>query len=93
MRAATPRRAAFSLEWIAQANWLGAYMNIQAATQDYETWLGKRITLVPEELAVKHKALAAGLFPFFRATFYRWMQICPRVCAECAKPPTVLGGG
>jgi hypothetical protein len=68
-------------------------MNIQEATQKYETWLGKRITLVPEDLDLKHKHMAEGLFPFLRATFYRWVQVWPEACPELAKAPEVLAVG
>ena len=32
-------------------------------------------------------------FPFFRATFYRWAQLYPEVCADCADAPEVLAVG
>ena len=32
-------------------------------------------------------------FPFFRATFYRWAQLWPEVCAECADAPVILAVG
>jgi hypothetical protein len=27
-------------------------------------------------------SVAVALFPFFRATFYRWLQVWPEVCAD-----------
>ena len=54
-------------------------MNIEKATQNYEAWLGKRIILLPADLKRKHAAMAQNVFPFLRATFYRWMQIWPEV--------------
>ena len=68
-------------------------MNIQKATQSYEAWLGKHLTILPADLQIKHKAMAADIFPFLRATFYRWMQLWPEVCAECVKAPKVLAVG
>jgi hypothetical protein len=37
--------------------------------------------------------MAEDVFPFFRATFYRWMQHWPEVCGDPAKAPTVLAVG
>src|ERR1700749_1771975 len=50
-------------------------MNIQKATQSYERWLSKYLNIVPVDLQKKHEGMAAASFPFFRATFYRWMQL------------------
>jgi hypothetical protein len=68
-------------------------MNIKRATQAYEAWLGEQLTLVPNDLATKHTKMADALFPFLRATFYRWAQEWPRICADLAKAPTVLAVG
>ncbi len=43
-------------------------MNIQQATQDYETWLSRHLTLVGSDLALKHDRMAEDPVPFFRAT-------------------------
>ena len=68
-------------------------MNIQKATQAYEAWLAERTTLVPADLAFKHAQMTAGVFPFLRATFYRWAQIFPKTCPELVKAPTLLAVG
>jgi hypothetical protein len=34
-----------------------------------------------------------GLFPFFRATFYRWAQLWPEVCKELRRAPEALSVG
>ena len=68
-------------------------MNIVKATRSYETWLGRHIRLLPGDLQKKHQAMAQDLFPFLRATFYRWMQIWPKVCADAARAPRVLAVG
>ena len=62
-------------------------MNINRATRQYEIWLGEHLTLVPDDLTDKHTKMAAAVFPFLRATFYRWAQERPRVCAALAKAP------
>jgi hypothetical protein len=68
-------------------------MNIFKATQDFEQWLAKRLPVVRRDLALKHALMAKAHFPFFRATFYRWLQHWPDVCHEAAKAPVVLGVG
>jgi hypothetical protein len=68
-------------------------MNIQESTQAYELWLSGQLRLVGEDLRAKHQAMAAGAFPFLRATFYRWAQLWPELCPELAKAPTVLAVG
>src|SRR5271170_234427 len=73
--------------------WLQAVMGIAKATRAYETWLGKHLRLLPADLQRKHQAMAQDLFSFFRATFYRWMQLWPKVCADDAAAPRVLAVG
>src|SRR4051794_35671250 len=50
-------------------------MKIVKATEDFERWLGQRITLDPLDLELKHDYMAGDPFDFMRATFYRWMQL------------------
>jgi uncharacterized protein (DUF2252 family) len=66
---------------------------IQESTSAYETWIGKHLTLLPDGLQLKHEAMAQGVFPFLRATFYRFMQRWPEVCPSEANAPQVLGVG
>ncbi len=70
-------------------------MRIQKATSDYEAWLRTHLQLIPGDLAKKHQELACakGPFSFFRATFYRWMTLWPKVCRNLKRAPTVLGVG
>lgn len=68
-------------------------MKINKATQNYEAWLGKRIDVLETDLQKKHEAMASDVFPFLRATFYRWMQLWPKICPEENKAPVVLGVG
>jgi hypothetical protein len=68
-------------------------MNIAKSTRRYEQWLGKKIPLIDADLDRKHQAMAQDPFLFLRATFYRWMQVWPEVCLDCAKAPAVLGVG
>ena len=57
-------------------------MNIVKATKKYEDWLRRADPHCEPDLRFKHEQMAQGLFPFFRATFYRWMQVWPEVCPE-----------
>ncbi len=68
-------------------------MKIQKATARYETWLAKQLTIVPADLEHKHQQMSLALFPFMRATYYRWAQIWPEVCAGLASAPIVLAVG
>jgi uncharacterized protein (DUF2252 family) len=68
-------------------------MNVVKATRHYEDWLGHRTDLIPKDLRLKHLNMKAALFPFFRATFYRWAQLWPEVCPDLAKAPRVLAVG
>ncbi len=68
-------------------------MNIVKSTQRYEAALGKRITLLPADLEVKHQRMASGAFPFLRATYYRWSELFPELCPSEATAPHVLAVG
>jgi hypothetical protein len=68
-------------------------MTIQQATADYESWLAGQLTIVPEDLALKHQRMRAAIFPFLRATYYRWAQLFPQLCKELCRAPQVLAVG
>jgi uncharacterized protein (DUF2252 family) len=68
-------------------------MNMVKATRRFEEWLGRHTTLVEPDLRLKHQRMAEAVFPFLRATFYRWMQIWSEVCPDLAKAPQVLAVG
>ncbi len=57
-------------------------MNIFEATNSYESWLGKQLELVPEDLQFKHQQMGVSPFMFLRATFYRWAQTWREVCPK-----------
>lgn len=67
--------------------------DIRTASRAYEAWLRLRCPLVAQDLRAKHDAMAAGFFPFLRATFYRWMELWPRTCASLSSAPRVIGVG
>jgi hypothetical protein len=68
-------------------------IGIVEATSRYEAWLAERIPLVKADLELKHHAMSAGIFPFLRATFYRWAARWRSLVGDVAAAPTVLAVG
>src|SRR6202162_4626663 len=68
-------------------------MNVVKATRNFEEWLGHRTDLIQKDLRLKRINMRFAVFPFLRATFYRWAQIWPNVCPDLAKGPHVLAVG
>ena len=68
-------------------------MNIVKATRDFEQWLGQRTEIVKQDLRHKHVCMKEAVFPFLRATYYRWAQVWPKVCSDLAKAQHVLAVG
>ncbi|HEY1204012.1 MAG: DUF2252 family protein [Bryobacteraceae bacterium] len=68
-------------------------MKIAAATTQFEAWLFRRIALVKQDLDLKHERMRESAFLFLRATFYRWAQLWPQVCADLASAPKALAVG
>ena len=71
----------------------GIGTDVRESTRRYERWLAGRVPLVPADLALKHRLMAADVFSFLRATFYRWAEQWPEVCPELAGAPAVLAVG
>src|SRR5262249_52709448 len=65
----------------------------EESTRRYEEWLGKQTALYPPHLKLKHDLMREGVFPFFRATFYHWIQVWPEICSELVAAPKVLSVG
>lgn len=68
-------------------------MDIKTATKLYEAWVRDEVPLLDADLRLKHERMAESPFPFLRATFYRWAQLWPQVCAEVAGAPLLLAIG
>jgi hypothetical protein len=68
-------------------------MPIEDATSAYERWLAKHVALVSSDLSLKHTAMQKDGGAFLRATFYRWIQLWPAVCADLVTAPAVLAVG
>lgn len=66
---------------------------IVEATADFEKWLARHLPIVKQDLKTKHEQMALAAFPFFRATFYRWLQLWPSLCGDLASAPAVLAVG
>jgi uncharacterized protein (DUF2252 family) len=68
-------------------------IDIRKATSRYEAWLAQQLTLLRPDLELKHQRMRQGVFPFLRATYYRWAQLFPEVCPEISAAPMVLAVG
>jgi len=68
-------------------------MNVVKATRQFEDWLAHRTSIVKKDLHLKHATMKDAVFPFLRATYYRWAQIWPEVCSDLANGPRVLAVG
>jgi hypothetical protein len=67
--------------------------DVVQATADFERWASHHVHMVPADVNLKHRNMALAAFPFFRATFYRWAQWWPLVCADLVHAPQVLAVG
>jgi hypothetical protein len=68
-------------------------VNIREATRSYEDWMRQCTTVVESDLRSKHQKMKkedARLF--LRATFCRWAQVWPEICANLSQAPTVILG-
>src|SRR4249920_322285 len=71
----------------------GESMDIRAATSRYERWLATHTTLVSRDVRLEHERMSASPFVFLRATFYRWLQLWPTICADVDDAPRVTAVG
>ncbi|MGH9773770.1 MAG: DUF2252 family protein [Candidatus Acidiferrales bacterium] len=55
--------------------------------------MARHTRLVREDLDHKHAQMTASVFYFFRATFYRWMQVWKETVGEVAAAPHLLAVG
>jgi hypothetical protein len=76
---------------------MGTRTTLQAevldSTSRYERWLARQVQVLPPDLRLKHQRMAESPFAFFRATFYRWVELWRRRCAELDRAPRVLAVG
>jgi hypothetical protein len=64
--------------------------DIVQSTADYEAWAARRTPMIATDIAHKHELMKADRFAFFRATFYRWAELWPRVCPDLEAGPHLL---
>jgi uncharacterized protein (DUF2252 family) len=67
-------------------------MDITAATREYESWLAQHTPLHQPDIDYKHEQMAKA-FPFFRGTYYRWVQQWSQAAGDLAGAPAVLAVG
>jgi hypothetical protein len=72
---------------------MAAIPNIIQATRRYELWLASHVRVLEKDLCLKHHLMAQDPFSFFRATFYRWMQLFPESCPKADRAPRLLAVG
>jgi hypothetical protein len=63
---------------------------ILQSTADYEAWAALRAPMIADDLERKHSLMRADPFYFFRATFYRWAELWPRICPDLESGPHLL---
>jgi len=68
-------------------------MELVAAVEHYERWLGDYMPLDASDLARKHALMEAGPFAFLRATFFRWARRWAPLAPEERRAPVVLAVG
>jgi uncharacterized protein (DUF2252 family) len=68
--------------------------DILASTDAYEAWLARALDgdVVADDLATKRERMAAGTFPFLRATYWRWAETMPAIL-DLPDLPEVLSIG
>src|SRR4051812_46891914 len=68
-------------------------MEIEAATAEYERWLRRFMRPVVADLREKHRRMRAAVFPFMRATYYRFCQLWPELGAAEQRDVRLLAAG
>jgi hypothetical protein len=68
-------------------------MDIVKATKKYEEWLRQQLQIVEFDLQLKHQRMTESRFAFFRATFYRWLQLWDDVSADLRRARRILSVG
>lgn len=83
----------FSVTCLVHSTRIRHMRTIQQATQSYESWVSAHCRIHADDLRAKHRGMASDLFPFLRATFYRWAELFQHHLPELARSPRVLGVG
>jgi Uncharacterized protein conserved in bacteria (DUF2252) len=64
-----------------------------SVTASYEQWRDRRIQVVAEDVALKHKRFAESPFVMLRGTYYRFFEQFERLLPEVARAPSVVAVG
>lgn len=69
--------------------------SFSASIDAYEAWLRTAVgpDFVEADLALKHRKMRSGAFPFLRATYWRWAETILTTCPDLAGAPQVLSIG
>jgi Uncharacterized protein conserved in bacteria (DUF2252) len=81
------------VDGLSLSRYLALRMNIIKSTRQFESWLAQHTHVITKDLRLKHARMKLEVFPFFRATYYRWAQLWPQLCADLSKAPRVLAVG
>src|SRR6516225_6286714 len=68
-------------------------MHIAPTTAQYEAWLGRHLRIIGVDLQLKHQQMRSAVFPFLRATYYRWAETWAGICGAAAGAPEELAVG
>ena len=68
-------------------------MHIAPTTAQYEAWLARHLRIIGADLELKHQQMRSAVFPFLRATYYRWAETWAGICGAAAAAPEVLAVG
>ncbi len=63
------------------------------STRRYERMASRSSPVVATALRLKHERMAESAFAYFRATFYRWVELWNTLCPELSRAPKVLAIG
>jgi hypothetical protein len=73
----------------------GGRVNIVQSAKAYERWLREQLRgdIVEDDLREKHEKMAADVFQFLRATYWRWAETVGAFCPGFETAPHVLAVG
>jgi hypothetical protein len=66
--------------------------SVTEATDSYTSWLRDQVAVVDRDLDEKRRRIRKSPFAFLRGTYYRWLQILPRLIPETAGPEIPIVG-
>jgi hypothetical protein len=82
-RSTQPSARGLGVGGCSYASAVGLIKELAGSTAAYERWVDRRTPTWPSARTDKHARMAAGPFPFLRATYYRWVALV----GELPTPP------